>query len=129
MISKRLLHLAQLSAVGLTGYFIGQHDKYFKNEDKLVNGKTLTTLPGLPIFGTVSAATPYTESGGARDRVCFILYKSNIPALICMYVCHCLIPNLKKRIKYNKSLIYSSETHIEPIFCSAYNFNKDFKSK
>ena len=72
MISKRILHIAQLSAVGLVGYYVGQKDIFNGNkEDSIViNGKKLTSMPGLPIFGTVSAATPFVEGGTAKDRVC-----------------------------------------------------------
>ncbi|XP_022125860.2 endonuclease G, mitochondrial [Pieris rapae] len=80
MISKRLLHLAQLSAVGLTGYLIGQRKCFEKDKSVVLPGKTLTSLPGLPIFGTVSAATPYVESGGAKGRVSEIM-KYGFPSL------------------------------------------------
>lgn len=69
MISKRLLHLAQLSAVGLGGYYIGQYEKFNTKESILVDGKLLSSKPGLPIFGTVSAATPFTDSSTPKDRV------------------------------------------------------------
>lgn len=74
MIHKRVLHLAQLSVVGLAGYYIGQKEKIFENNENIVlqNGKTLKSMPGLPIFGTVSAAVPYTDGGHVKDRVCFI---------------------------------------------------------
>ncbi|XP_045505656.1 endonuclease G, mitochondrial [Colias croceus] len=79
MISKRLLHIAQLSAVGLAGYFVGYKGKN-KNDESLVNGKTLRSLPALPIFGTVSAAVPYTEGGGAKERISEIM-KYGFPGL------------------------------------------------
>lgn len=78
MYRKRLLHLAQLSAVACTGYFVGQqnsknNENYVDNEIT-IDGRPLKNMPGLPIFGTVSAATPYTESG-PKDRVsCVIVY-------------------------------------------------------
>ncbi|CAH2057151.1 unnamed protein product, partial [Iphiclides podalirius] len=69
MISKKLMQVVQLSAVGLTGYCIG-HGFRDKNDliDSLIelDGKKLRNLPGLPIFGSVSAAAPYTESGSSR---------------------------------------------------------------
>ncbi|XP_038218374.1 endonuclease G, mitochondrial [Zerene cesonia] len=80
MISKRLLHIAQLSAVGLAGYFVGYREKNKNDESRNVNGKTLRSLPALPIFGTVSAAVPYTEGGGAKDRISEIM-KYGFPGL------------------------------------------------
>lgn len=71
MYRKRLLNLAQLCAVGCTGYFAGQlsKNKEYDGENEItVDGRRLKNMPGLPIFGTVSAATPYTESG-PKDRV------------------------------------------------------------
>ncbi|XP_013173608.1 PREDICTED: endonuclease G, mitochondrial [Papilio xuthus] len=68
MISRRLIQVAQFGAVGLTGYCVG----HVKNKNNLVDnsleidGKIIQHMPGLPIFGTVSAATPYTESGSTR---------------------------------------------------------------
>ncbi|KPJ00833.1 Endonuclease G, mitochondrial [Papilio xuthus] len=68
MISRRLIQVAQFGAVGLTGYYVG----HVKNKNNLVDnsleidGKIIQHMPGLPIFGTVSAATPYTESGSTR---------------------------------------------------------------
>lgn len=78
MFRKRLINLAQLSAVGVTAYYVGVYSErsYEKikgcEESVFINGKSINNMPGLPIFGTVSAATPYTESGGAKDRVSFI---------------------------------------------------------
>ncbi|CAK1543563.1 unnamed protein product [Leptosia nina] len=80
MISKRLLHLAQLSAVGFTGYLIGQQDNSNRDDSVVVNGKKLSSLPALPIFGTVSAATPYAEGGKSKDRVTEIM-KYGFPGL------------------------------------------------
>ncbi|KPJ07662.1 Endonuclease G, mitochondrial [Papilio machaon] len=68
MIPRRLIQVAQFGAVGLTGYYVG----LIKNKNNLVDnsvvidGKIIRHMPGLPIFGTVSAATPYTESGSTR---------------------------------------------------------------
>lgn len=68
MIRKKVFHLAQLSAIGLTGYYIGQCNGKNTTQDCIeVDGKLLTSLPALPVFGTVSAAVPYTESGGSKD--------------------------------------------------------------
>lgn len=76
MIRNRLLHLAQLSAIGLTGYFVGQNkDKVcdiLSGDSVVIDGKRIKSMPGLPVFGTVSAATPYMEVGG-KDRVRKIL--------------------------------------------------------
>lgn len=77
MIKKRLLHFIQLSAVGFTGYYVGQNKDNFANilnEDSvIVNGNVLKKMPGLPIFGTVSAAAPYVESGADRVSTYLIL--------------------------------------------------------
>ncbi|XP_026750472.1 endonuclease G, mitochondrial [Galleria mellonella] len=71
MMRKRLLHFVQLGTVGIAGYFIGQHG--LKNDDNddsfLINGKKIRKMPGLPIYGTVSAAAPYTDSSSAKYRV------------------------------------------------------------
>lgn len=71
MFRKRLFHLAQLGAVGFTGYFIGQYkDRLCSAEDTIfLDGRKLKSMPGLPIFGTVSAATPFVEGGSNRVRV------------------------------------------------------------
>ncbi|XP_049880176.1 endonuclease G, mitochondrial [Pectinophora gossypiella] len=83
MIRKRLVNLAQLSAVGATGYYIGQYTQKPQeiNENRLVvDGKIIKSLPGLPIFGTVSAATPFTEGGNSKDRISQIM-KYGFPSL------------------------------------------------
>ncbi|KAI8432708.1 hypothetical protein MSG28_013671 [Choristoneura fumiferana] len=86
MFRKRLINLAQLSAVGVTAYYAGvyserSYEKIKGCEDSVfTNGKSINNMPGLPIFGTVSAATPYTESGGAKDRVSQIM-KYGFPGL------------------------------------------------
>lgn len=71
MIRKRLFHLAQLAAVGFTGYLVGQNkDRLLSDEERIVvDGRILKSMPGLPIFGTVSAATAFVEGGSNRDRV------------------------------------------------------------
>ncbi|CAD0205188.1 unnamed protein product [Chrysodeixis includens] len=83
MIRNRLLHLAQLSAIGLTGYYFGQNkDKLcdvLSGDSVVVDGKRIKSMPGLPVFGTVSAATPYMEMGG-KDRVSQIM-KYGFPSL------------------------------------------------
>lgn len=79
MFRRRLLHIAQLSAIGLTGFYVGQNKDYFHNflwdDSVIVDGKRLKSMPGLPVFGTVSAATPYMETGGTKDRVRFVMVK------------------------------------------------------
>lgn len=71
MLRKRLFQLSQLAAVGFTGYFIGQYkDRLCSGEDRIfLDGRALKSMPGLPIFGTVSAATAFVEGGSNRDRV------------------------------------------------------------
>lgn len=82
MIKKKLLNLFQLSTVGLTGYYIGTNKdnltQFFNDSSVIINGKPLKKLPGLPVFGTVSAAAPYMESG--PDRISQIM-KYGFPGL------------------------------------------------
>ena len=94
MFRKRLMHVAQLSAVGLTGYYVGQNiDKFHNfvwNDSIIVDGKRVKSMPGLPVFGTVSAATPYTDTGSSKDRVRSVLVKLcfsrvNIPIDLIIY--------------------------------------------
>ncbi|CAK1591089.1 unnamed protein product [Parnassius mnemosyne] len=68
MISKIIKQVIQLGAVGVTGYYVGHYNnkKAFIDSYVEVDGKRLKSMPGLPIFGTVSAATPYIESGPTR---------------------------------------------------------------
>ncbi|XP_013191831.1 endonuclease G, mitochondrial [Amyelois transitella] len=83
MFRKRLVYLAQLSAVGLTGYYAGQFSEKFKNDDAqtvMIDGKRVQSMPGLPIFGTVSAATPFSDVGSTKDRVSQIM-KYGFPSL------------------------------------------------
>lgn len=74
MIRKKVVYLAQLSAVGFTGYCFGiynsRKDGFITENAVTINGRNIRSLPGLPIFGTVSAATPFAEGGLTRDRVC-----------------------------------------------------------
>ncbi|XP_026728286.1 endonuclease G, mitochondrial [Trichoplusia ni] len=83
MIRNRLLHLAQLSAIGLTGYYVGQNKDrlcdILSDDSVVIDGKRIKSMPGLPVFGTVSAATPYMEMGG-KDRVSQIM-KYGFPSL------------------------------------------------
>lgn len=70
MYAKRAVHIAQLSVAVISGYYLGHNfklDNVLPENEVIVNGKRLRNKPGLPIFGTVSAAAPYTE--GVRDRV------------------------------------------------------------
>lgn len=75
MFSKKLLHISQLSAIGLAGYYLGSHKQATDNstsEDCVtVNGRIIKSLPCLPVFATVSAATPFSDSG-SKDRVSFL---------------------------------------------------------
>ncbi|XP_059055944.1 endonuclease G, mitochondrial [Achroia grisella] len=84
MFHKRLLHFVQLGGVGVAGYFVGQYGYNLKKEGQndclLINGNRIKNMPGLPIFGTVSAAAPFTESGTAKYRVPEIM-KYGFPGL------------------------------------------------
>ncbi|CAB3229657.1 unnamed protein product [Arctia plantaginis] len=84
MLRKRLLYLAQLSAVGFGGYYVGQNkEKYcdfLYGNSVTVDGKRILNKPGLPVFGTVSAATPFVETNGSKDRISQIM-KYGFPGL------------------------------------------------
>ncbi|CAG9792868.1 unnamed protein product [Diatraea saccharalis] len=84
MFHKNIIYIAQLSSVGLVGYGLGQYTSKFKeNRDEnslIINGKTVRNMPGLPIFGTVSAAAPFTDSGTTKDRISQIM-KYGFPSL------------------------------------------------
>ncbi|KAI5632697.1 DNA/RNA non-specific endonuclease domain-containing protein [Phthorimaea operculella] len=83
MFRKRLINLVQLSAVGCTGYLAGKYSQTNQRSDEeglLVNGKVIKSLPALPLFATVSAATPYTDSGNTKDRISQIM-KFGFPSL------------------------------------------------
>lgn len=87
MYRQFLRKVAQFGVVGVSGYIIGQYcnegkiiDEGSVNKDLstiIINGKSIKSLPGLPIFGTVSAAAPYSDSAVSKDRVCI---------LICFYI-------------------------------------------
>lgn len=102
MFRKRLVNLAQLSAVSITAYYAGVYserscEKINGSEDSVfINGKSINKMPGLPIFGTVSAATPYTESGGAKDRVS-LTYQLNLIYDYPMY-CEYLLSHFSKAL-------------------------------
>ncbi|XP_013149623.1 PREDICTED: endonuclease G, mitochondrial [Papilio polytes] len=68
MLPRRLIQVAELGAVGLTGYYVGliKNKNNITDNSVVIDGKIIRHMPGLPIFGTVSAATPYTESGSTR---------------------------------------------------------------
>lgn len=87
MFRKRLFHVAQFAAIGVTGFYVGQNTEKINNflydDSIVVDGKRLKSMPGLPVFGTVSAATPYMETGGSKDRVRFLLEK------LCMLFYYC----------------------------------------
>ncbi|XP_041972021.1 endonuclease G, mitochondrial [Aricia agestis] len=77
MISKKIIQIAQLSGVGLAGYYVG-----IKNNHE-ETAKTIQVMPGLPIFGTVSAAAPFSDGSTfvtAKDRVSQIM-KYGFPGL------------------------------------------------
>lgn len=84
MFRKGVVHFTQLVFVGFAGYHIGQNkDKiyYFLHEDSIVlDGKRIKKMPGLPVFGTVSAAAPFTDSSSTKDRISQIM-KYGFPGL------------------------------------------------
>nr|AKB95585.1 DNA/RNA non-specific endonuclease [Chilo suppressalis] len=84
MFRKKISYIAQLSTVGLAGYALGQYNSKsidnLSENSLLINGKTIRNMPGLPIFGTVSAAAPYTDGGIVKDRISQIM-KYGFPGL------------------------------------------------
>lgn len=61
-ISRRVIfNLTTLTSASLGGWYLG---RYFEQKQRLNeedNGTTqIQKMPGLPLFGTVSAATPFT---------------------------------------------------------------------
>lgn len=60
---KELLRLGSLGCAGVGGWIAGiifeRKYKYFSNSEEQFK---FNHVPGLPIFGTVSAASPFTES-------------------------------------------------------------------
>ncbi|KAG7209321.1 hypothetical protein KM043_015432 [Ampulex compressa] len=62
-VQKFALSLTGLTSAGLGGWYVGRqsvkgHENAEKDSGRDVFSKTLRVMPGLPIFGTVSAATP-----------------------------------------------------------------------
>lgn len=74
---KYFMQLAQLGAVGFSGYVLGiyyeKRNTYLNGDSIFLNGRTIKNSPGLPIFGTVSAAAPFSDGGTTVDRVCIIM--------------------------------------------------------
>lgn len=84
MVNKGLGKLILLSGAGLSGFLVGS---YFENKHNLLNTLKLKhthkSYPGLPLFGTVSAATPFTpalKEQGSASRVSQIM-KYGFPGL------------------------------------------------
>lgn len=85
MSKKYIFQIAQLGAMGFSGYCLGSYVQKEKKcnvngESIFVNGSVIKNMPGLPIFGTVSAATPFSSDGKAIDRVSQIM-KFGFPGL------------------------------------------------
>lgn len=67
--SGMALKITALTSVGLGGWFAGQLFEKWKHvrenrdsQTSLLSQISIKNMPGLPIFGTVSAATPLTPS-------------------------------------------------------------------
>lgn len=70
---KLFLNIVGISTVGLSGYLVGtQIERYKKKSNGSINSE-LFTKPGLPIFATVSAATPIGDSTYSPTRVSQIM--------------------------------------------------------
>lgn len=59
-------HLTALTSVGVGGWYMGKFSEqrqYSKdNETSVLSVTQIRNMPGLPLFGTVSAATPFTPA-------------------------------------------------------------------
>jgi len=69
---KRIaFNLTALSSVGLGGWCLGKFSeqrRYSKdNETSVLSEVRIRNMPGLPLFGTVSAATPLTPAESNYD--------------------------------------------------------------
>lgn len=53
-----------MTAVGLFGWFSGSLYEKYQRKSKII----LDNVPGLPVFGTVSAATPLTPQENVQSK-------------------------------------------------------------
>lgn len=60
---KSVLKISSVTGAGIFGWYAGKHYEQYSNYNKGRHGVVyyhdIKRLPGLPIFGTVSAATPF----------------------------------------------------------------------
>lgn len=70
-IRKIAFNLTALTSVGLGGWCLGKYSEQRRysrdNETSLLSATRIRNMPGLPLFGTVSAATPLTPAESNYD--------------------------------------------------------------
>lgn len=70
-IRRIAFNLTALTSVGLGGWYLGKFSEqrqYPKdNETRVLSTERIRSVPGLPLFGTVSAATPLTPVESNHD--------------------------------------------------------------
>jgi len=71
MANKKLVQYAVLSGVSLGSFLAGSYieRKYKCNNSNLCSFENFKRLPGLPIFGSVSAATPFSSAPSIQDPI------------------------------------------------------------
>lgn len=66
-----MFNLTALTSVGMGGWYLGklsEHRRCWKNnETSVLSARQIRNMPGLPLFGTVSAATPLTPAESDHD--------------------------------------------------------------
>lgn len=66
-----MFNLTALTSVGMGGWYLGklseQRRCWKNNETSVLSARQIRNMPGLPLFGTVSAATPLTPAGSDHD--------------------------------------------------------------
>lgn len=71
---RRIVYNLTLTSVGMGGWYLGklsEQRRYWKdNETSVLSATKIRNMPGLPLFGTVSAATPLTPAENDHDMGC-----------------------------------------------------------
>ena len=68
-VRMRLKSLASLSCAATSGIVAGTLIERRRNDNSSADFKPARKMPGLPVFGTVSAATPFSGSEGGGGAV------------------------------------------------------------